>query len=134
MDRPGQSLGARGGRICCRITAFWKSFGWSEPISGVILLTVLYSEHGLYTLSQCTAYSVQHSNVHNSPYLQYPVYHADHTRLSIVALLGKDISRIQPDSVTVIEEPIIHALFLCCHRQEDYQRRYAHCSSDPREA
>ena len=43
---------------------------------------------------------------------------------AIVALLGKDISRIQPDSVNVIEEPIIHALFLRCHRQEGYQSRY----------
>lgn len=31
---------------------------------------------------------------------------------AIVALLGKDISRIQLDSVNVIEEPIIHALFV----------------------
>ena len=31
---------------------------------------------------------------------------------AIVALLGKDISRIQPDSFNVIEEPIIHALFV----------------------
>lgn len=46
MDGPDQSLGARGGRICCRITAFWKSFGWDEPISGVVSVTVLY---GLYS-------------------------------------------------------------------------------------
>lgn len=68
----------------------------------------------IHLVSALLSYSVQHEeySVHNSPYLLCIVSCLMQNIQAIVALLGKDISRIQPDSFNVIEEPIIHALFV----------------------